>query len=84
MLRCINFLEKPSAGTIDVCGEKVNCDNENLEKPNKDLGSKIILIRKKLGMVFQSFNLWSHMTILENIIEAPVHVLGKDKKDSIV
>ena len=83
MLRCINFLEKPNAGTIDVCGERVNCDNENLEKPNKDLESKIILIRKKLGMVFQSFNLWSHMTILENIIEAPVHVLGKDKKDSI-
>jgi len=83
MLRCINFLEKPNAGIIDVCGEIVNCDNENLENPNKNLESKIILIRKKLGMVFQSFNLWSHMTILENIIEAPIHVLGKDKKESV-
>ena len=83
LLRCINFLEKPNAGTIDVCGEIVNCDNENLEKPNKILESKIILIRKKLGMVFQSFNLWSHMTILENIIEAPIQVLGKDKKESV-
>tara|TARA_Y100000996_G_scaffold413470_1_gene401777 strand:+ start:189 stop:953 length:765 start_codon:yes stop_codon:yes gene_type:complete len=82
MLRCINFLERPDGGNIDVCGEKINCDSENLEKPNKDLQLKIISIRKKLGMVFQSFNLWSHMTILENIVEAPVHVLGKEKKES--
>ena len=82
MLRCINFLETPDAGTVNVCGEIVNCSKENLEKPNKNLQSKIVLIRKKLGMVFQSFNLWSHMNILDNITEAPVNVLGKDKKTS--
>ena len=82
LLRCINFLERPNKGKINVCGEVVNCSEEDLENPNKKLLSKIISIRKKLGMVFQSFNLWSHMNILENIIEAPVNVLGKDKKAS--
>ena len=82
MLRCINFLETPDAGIVNVCGEIVNCSKENIEKPNKNLQSKIVLIRKKLGMVFQSFNLWSHMNILDNITEAPVNVLGKDKKTS--
>ncbi len=79
MLRCINFLETPNSGTINVCGEVVDCNQVNLNAPNKNLQEKIITIRKKLGMVFQSFNLWSHMTILENIIEAPIHVLGKEK-----
>ncbi len=82
LLRCINFLEIPNGGIIDVCGQVINCNNENLKNPNKDLQLKIISIRKKLGMVFQSFNLWSHMTILENIIEAPVQVLGKQKKET--
>ncbi len=82
LLRCINFLEIPNGGIIDVCGQAINCNNENLKNPNKDLQLKIISIRKKLGMVFQSFNLWSHMTILENIIEAPVQVLGKQKKET--
>ena len=40
-------------------------------------------IRSKLGMVFQSFNLWSHMTVLENVIEAPVHVLGVPKREAV-
>ena len=79
MLRCINFLETPNSGTINVCGEAINCSQVNMDTPDKNLQEKIITIRKKLGMVFQSFNLWSHITILENIIEAPIHVLGKEK-----
>ena len=79
MLRCVNFLETPDSGTVNVCGEIINCGAENLKKPSKNLQSKITLIRKKLGMVFQSFNLWSHMNILDNITEAPVNVLGIDK-----
>ena len=82
MLRCINFLENPNSGIIDVCGEVVDCGKVNLNSPDKNLQEQIIIIRKKLGMVFQSFNLWSHMNILENITEAPVHVLGKDKEDA--
>ena len=82
MLRCINFLENPNSGIIDVCGEVVDCGKVNLNSPDKNLQEQIIVIRKKLGMVFQSFNLWSHMNILENITEAPVQVLGKDKEDA--
>ena len=82
MLRCINFLENPNSGIIDVCGEVVDCAKINLNSPDKNLLEQIITIRKKLGMVFQSFNLWSHMNILDNITEAPVHVLGKNKEDA--
>ena len=82
LLRCVNFLENANHGTINVCGYEIDCAKENLEKPGKELHGNIIKIRKKLGMVFQSFNLWSHMTILENIIEAPIHVLGKKRKDA--
>ena len=80
MLRCINFLETPNKGVINVCGEVIDCSQANLDGPNKQLQSQIITLRKKLGMVFQSFNLWSHMNILDNITEAPIHVLGKEKE----
>lgn len=82
MLRCINFLETPDNGSINVCGETIDCSEVDLSNPDKKLQNQIINIRKKLGMVFQSFNLWSHMHILDNITEAPVHVLGKDKEES--
>ena len=82
MLRCINFLETPDNGSINVCGETIDCSEVDLSNPDKKLQNQIINIRKKLGMVFQSFNLWSHMNILDNITEAPVHVLGKDKEDA--
>ena len=68
LLRCINFLETPNSGIVNVLGEIIDCQKEDLDSPNKDILSKITSIRKKLGMVFQSFNLWTHMTILENII----------------
>jgi len=82
MLRCINFLETPDNGSINVCGETIDCSEVDLSNPDKKLENQIINVRKKLGMVFQSFNLWSHMNILDNITEAPVHVLGKDKEDA--
>ena len=82
MLRCINFLETPNNGSINVCGETIDCSEVDLSNPDKKLQNQIINIRKKLGMVFQSFNLWSHMNILDNITEAPVHVLGKNKEDA--
>ena len=82
MLRCINFLEKPNSGIINVCGNLIDCNNENLNDPNKDLELRVNSIRKKLGMVFQSFNLWSHLTVLENIIEAPIQVLGRNRREA--
>jgi len=82
MLRCINFLETPDNGSINVCGETIDCSEVDLSNPDKKLQNQIINVRKKLGMVFQSFNLWSHMNILDNIAEAPIHVLGKDKEEA--
>jgi ABC-type histidine transport system ATPase subunit len=82
MLRCINFLETPDNGSINVCGETIDCSEVDLSNPDKKLQNQIINVRKKLGMVFQSFNLWSHLNIIDNITEAPVHVLGKDKEEA--
>jgi ABC-type histidine transport system ATPase subunit len=82
LLRCINFLETPDSGRISVCGEEVlmvkNRAGKNLPKDDK----QVERIRTKLGMVFQQFNLWSHMTILENVIEAPIHVLKVPRSEA--
>jgi len=76
LLRCINFLEMPNKGKIIVNGEEVLLE-KNRKGENKPKNIKQIeRIRTKLAMVFQQFNLWSHMTILENVIEAPIHVLN--------
>ena len=82
-LRCINFLEMPTQGTIEVTGEQVALSrgkDGNLHPSNR---RQLELIRTRLGMVFQSFNLWQHMTVLQNVIEAPVHVLGLPKAEAV-
>ena len=83
LLRCINFLETPDSGTIIVCGEEVrmkkNRRGQNLPRDIK----QVERVRTKLAMVFQQFNLWSHMTILENVIEAPIHVLKVPRKEAL-
>jgi ABC-type histidine transport system ATPase subunit len=83
LLRCINFLETPDSGTVTVCGEEVrmkkNRRGQNLPRDIK----QVERIRTKLAMVFQQFNLWSHMTILENVIEAPIHVLKVPRKEAM-
>ncbi len=83
MLRCINFLELPNKGKISVCGEEILLKkNRNGENKPKDI-KQVERIRSKLSMVFQQFNLWSHMTILENVIEAPIHVLKIPRAEAI-
>lgn len=79
LLRCINLLEIPTSGHISIEGEllKLHKDRKGNLQPLE--AKQISRIRSRLSMVFQSFNLWSHMTIIENIIEAPVHVLKKNK-----
>ena len=83
LLRCINCLENPTSGLIRVNGEEIRL------KPDGHGGSvpadrrQIERIRSRLGMVFQSFNLWSHMTLIENVIEVPVHVLGVKRDEAI-
>ncbi|MBT8768753.1 ABC transporter ATP-binding protein [Metapseudomonas boanensis] len=82
-LRCINMLEQPHGGKILLNGEELKL------VANKDGGLKasdpkqLQRMRSRLAMVFQHFNLWSHMSALENVIEAPVHVLGVPKKEAI-
>lgn len=71
MLRCINFLETPSSGRISIAGEDVAMRPDGTPSDRRQLER----IRQSLGMVFQSFNLWTHRTVLENLIEVPVHVM---------
>jgi len=83
LLRCINLLEIPTSGQISVNGEELNLKKGRKGELEPVDPKQISRIRSRLSMVFQSFNLWSHMTILENIIEAPVHVLKKPKVKAI-
>jgi ABC-type polar amino acid transport system ATPase subunit len=78
LLRCINFLEEPSAGIIEVDGVKV----EGGEK-GKQHRQLVHDIRLKTGMVFQEFNLFPHMSVVENVIEGPVTVKGMDRAKAI-
>ncbi len=78
LLRCINLLEIPDRGVIRVGGEEVQMKTLRHGSVPADM-RQVERIRSKLAMVFQQFNLWSHMTILENVMEAPVHVLKRDR-----
>jgi ABC-type histidine transport system ATPase subunit len=82
-LRCINLLETPNAGRISVGGEEIALTPGRQGSLQAKDPRQLARIRSKLAMVFQSFNLWSHMTILENIIEAPIHVLKVPRKQAI-
>ena len=81
LLRCLNLLEIPDSGDVYVQGELINMKKGRYGQEPADR-KQVDRIRTKLGMVFQSFNLWSHMTVLENIIEAPIHVLGLSKAEA--
>ncbi|RFB81447.1 ABC transporter ATP-binding protein [Methylovirgula sp. 4M-Z18] len=82
-LRCINLLEMPNAGEVRVGGEliKMKKKSDGTQEP-ADM-RQVERIRTGLSMVFQSFNLWSHMTVLENLIEAPVHVQKRPRAECI-
>ena len=83
LLRCINMLERPHAGRITVAGEAlVLVPDKNGELMAQD-PKQLQRLRTKLAMVFQHFNLWAHMTVLQNIIEAPVHVLGISRPQAV-
>jgi len=80
-LRCINLLELPTAGDIKLKGESVEFKNgrDHLIPSNK---RQVERFRAQLGMVFQSFNLWQHMTVMQNIMEGPVQVLKTSKAEA--
>ena len=83
LLRCINLLETPDRGTLKVSGEEVRMIRDKKGHFRPADSRPVERIRTRLAMVFQQFNLWSHMTILENVIEAPVHVLKVGRKEAI-
>ena len=71
LLRCINMLDRPTAGRILI-------DGEDITAPRYDLTR----VRRKMGMVFQSFNLFGHLTVIENLMMAPVDILGKSRQEA--
>ncbi|MGN4225593.1 ATP-binding cassette domain-containing protein, partial [Burkholderia gladioli] len=82
MLRCINFLEQPNAGRIFVDGEEVRTAKDKGGALKAADARQLQRVRTKLAMVFQHFNLWSHMNVLENVIEAPVNVLKLSRREA--
>ena len=80
LLRCINMLERADGGEISVSGLKMMTTEKNkaVFAPSKVLRQ----IRLKIGLVFQNFNLFPHMSVMQNIIEAPTHVLKQPKKEA--
>lgn len=72
LLRCLNFLEMKDSGKIILEGEEIDRETHNLNE-----------IRERVGMVFQHFNLFPHKTVLENVIEAPIHVKGLKKSEAV-
>ncbi|WP_367067824.1 ATP-binding cassette domain-containing protein [Oryzisolibacter sp. LB2S] len=83
LLRCINLLERPQQGRILVAGEELGL------RPGRDGAleaadqKQLQRLRTRLAMVFQHFNLWAHMTVLANITEVPVHVLGLSRDEAV-
>jgi polar amino acid transport system ATP-binding protein len=80
LLRCANLLEDSQKGDILFKGEPVAWKGEGLQRRPADR-KQLLRIRTNLSMVFQQFNLWAHMTVLQNVMEAPVTVLGRDKAE---
>jgi polar amino acid transport system ATP-binding protein len=80
LLRCANLLEDSQQGDILFKGEPVTWRGSGLARRPAD-SKQVLRIRTNLSMVFQQFNLWSHLTVLQNVMEAPVTVLGRDPKE---
>ena len=80
-LRCINLLETPTDGKVWLKGEEMRMTSRQGERRPADL-RQVERMRARLAMVFQGVNLWSHMTVMENITEGPVHVLGTPRREA--
>ncbi len=82
-LRCINLLERPHAGRIVVAGEELRLRPGRLGELEAADAEQLRRLRARLAMVFQNFNLWAHMTVLQNVIEAPMQVLKVTRQEAI-
>ncbi|MGN1057703.1 MAG: ABC transporter ATP-binding protein [Comamonas sp.] len=83
LLRCINLLEKPQQGRIVVAGEELLLQADRHGDLQAKDPKQLQRLRTRLAMVFQHFNLWAHKTVLQNIIEVPMQVLGIPKEEAI-
>ena len=83
LLRCINLLEIPDSGDVWVNEELISMTKNKRGEPCPADRKQVDRIRTKLAMVFQDFNLWTHMTVLQNVIESPVHVQKISKQKAI-
>ncbi len=81
LLRCTNFLEEPTVGAVEVDGLRIEADP--LQARNREDREKIRQIRQRAQMVFQEFNLFPHMKVIDNLIEGPVQVKGMSKDEAI-
>ncbi|MEH6577638.1 MAG: ATP-binding cassette domain-containing protein [Amphritea sp.] len=82
-LRCINLLETPTEGEIYISGEKLNLKRNKQGDLDASDARQLAAMRARVGFVFQNFNLWPHKTLMENVIEGPVQVLGKTRDEAI-
>jgi len=80
-LRCLNFLEEPTVGSVSMGDLRIDADP--LQEGPRSRKSDIRQLRTQTGMVFQDFNLFPHMNVLENLIEAPMHVNGVSKDEAV-
>ncbi|WP_027015955.1 ABC transporter ATP-binding protein [Comamonas composti] len=83
LLRCINLLEKPQQGRIVVAGEELRLKAGRTGELEAVEPAQLQRMRTRLAMVFQHFNLWAHKTVLQNIVEVPIHVLGIGKDEAV-
>ncbi|MFF7706061.1 ATP-binding cassette domain-containing protein [Pseudomonas sp. NPDC007930] len=82
-LRCINLLETPDEGSIALGGETITLKRHRDGRLVAGNSRQVQSMRSQLGMVFQSFNLWSHMTVLQNVIEGPLRVLKRSRAECV-
>ena len=80
LLRCINWLEEPDSGEVYIAGERIGVRADGKTHMSD---RELARMRARIGMVFQSFNLWPHLSVLQNVTEAPIHALGKPRDEAI-
>lgn len=80
LLRCINWLEQPDSGAVRICGTRMGVTADGKTALSE---RELARLRARTAMVFQGFNLWPHLTVLQNVIEAPIHVQGTRREQAI-
>ncbi|WP_175833324.1 ABC transporter ATP-binding protein [Burkholderia cenocepacia] len=82
-LRCLNLLETPDDGSVSLAGEELAMKRARDGKLHPSDRRQVDRIRSQLGMVFQNFNLWSHMTVLDNLVEGPLRVQKRSRAEAV-